>query len=241
MKKIVLLTLAFILTLSLAACGGNGTDTPSSTDGNNSSDTPSGTEGSNSTNSPASQSVGDTTSGGNNGSDNASDAGDPQGNTNLISLGTTATSTFANRYGEKHSVSMCVEEVIRGEAALSFINDSMMAEKGSWSAEAPDEEDQEYIVVKITYSLLAYDEGDVRAASFCYAYSGTFEAYPSLIAAMFYDKDNNYPELSNMEVKVGETVTAYEIFQIEKADLSPTLVYGCYLADLSDGLWFKLY
>lgn len=172
--------------------------------------------------------------------ENNFDAGDPQGKTNLVSIGTKATATFANRYGVKHTVSICVEEVIRGEAALSFINESMLGARKSWSAKAPDKEDEEYLVAKISYSLIAYDDGDVRNASFCNAYSETFEAYPSFIASMFYDEKNNYPQLSNLEVKVGETVTAYEIFQIKKNDLNPMMVYSGFLADLSDGLWFKL-
>lgn len=251
MKKIALLALALILILSIAACNGNtdnaagnNSTSPTASQNGNESDTgPSDSQGSENEPSP-SDSQGDENSPSPSDSqddENEPVSGDPQGNTNLISIGTTATSTFANRYGVKHSASMCVEEVIRGDAALTFINDTMMAEKSLWSAEAPKEEDQEYIVAKITYSLLAYDDGDARAASFCYAYSGTFEAYPSLLASMFYDKDNNYPRLSNTEVKVGETVTAYEIFQISKTDSSPAMTYGCTLADLSNGLWFKLY
>lgn len=225
MKKIALLALALILILSIAACNGN-TDNAA---------------GNNSTSPTASQNGNESDTGPSDSQDDENEpvSGDPQGNTNLISIGTTATSTFSNRYGVKHSASMCVEEVIRGDAALTFINDTMMAEKSLWSAEAPKEEDQEYIVAKITYSLLAYDDGDARAVSSCYAYSGTFEAYPSLVAAMFYSQ--KHPELFNTEVKVGETVTAYEIFQISKTDSSPAMTYGCTLADLSNGLWFKLY
>ncbi len=166
---------------------------------------------------------------------------DPQGNKHLVSIGTTATTTFTNKDGEKHSVAMCVEEVFRGEAALSFINDSMMGEGSMWSAEAPKEADQEYLVAKISYSLESYDAGDEREVWSCYAFSGTFEAYPSLLAAMFYNEGKGYAHLFGLTVKVGETVTAYEIFQVSKDDPSPCMAYGCYSADLSDGLWFKLY
>ena len=221
MKKLVLLVVSIILATSLVACGGS-----NSNSGSNNSASSSGSSASSSSASSSSS---------------AAVSGDPQGNKNLVSIGTTATSTFENRSGVKHSVSMRVDEVIRGDAALSFINDKMMAEKKSWSAAAPDDPNQEYIVVKITYTLLAFDEGDVRAISFCYAYTGAFEAYPSLAAAMYYDKDHGYPRLSNTEIKVGDTITGYEVFQISKADASPTMAYGATLADLSNGLWFKLY
>jgi len=212
MKKILIFTFILILAVSFSACGG------STGDGN-------------STDPSASQDK----------SNDDSDSGDAQGNTNLIPVGTNATSTFEDRYGTKHSVSMCVEDISRGKAALSFINDKMMEGKSVWSAEAPKEEDQEYIVATITYTLLSCDEGNSREASSCYAFSGTFEAYPNLLAAMYYDKDNGYPELSTMEVNVDETVTAYEVFQISKDDPSPVMAYCCHLADFSDGLWFELY
>jgi len=207
--------------------------------------------GNDSTSPPASQNDNDTAtlqSDGDSGAaadNNTSDedtplSGDPQGNSNLYPIGTTATGEFANRYNVRHSVTMVVEEVIRGDAALSFINDEMMAAKTMWAAEAPDEEDQEYLVAKITYTLLAFDEDDIRTVTTCYAYSESFEEYPSLIAGMFYDKDNGYPQLSSMEVNVGETVTGYVIFQISKNDAAPVMSYCCNLADLSNGLWFKL-
>lgn len=232
MKKTLSLLLALVLVFSLAACGNAG---------NNSEVNSAGSSFLESSEEDVSQAESSNAEDISKSDETPIDSGDPQGNTNLISIGTAASGTFENRYGVKHSVTMCVEEVLRGDEAFSFINDSMMAEKSMWSAEAPEEEDQEYIVAKITYSLLAYDDGGERSASFCYAYSGTFEAYPNLVAAMFYDDDNGYPELSNMEVKVGETVTAYEIFQVSKADSSPVMAYGSNLADYSDGLWFKLY
>lgn len=233
MKKFLTLTLALILALSLVACGGNNNDTSADKKENNSTDSADTKEDDEKDDDAKSDDDKD--------DDDTSDSGDPQGNENLTPIGTAATSTFKNRDGEKHSVSICVEEIVRGEEALSFINDNMMAASSTWSAEAPKEEDQEYLVAKITYSLLDFDGGDTRAASSCYAFDESFEAYPSLIASMFYDKDNGYPHLSNMDVNVGETVTAYEIFQIRKDDPAPTMAYGCYLADLSDGLWFELY
>ena len=225
MKKIVSLAVVLIFTLSLAACVGN------TGNGNNNE--------SNRTSPPASQGADNTTSNGNAREDASLDFGDPQGSTNLVPIGTTASATFTNRSGEKHSVSICVEETIRGDAALSFINDYMMASKTSWVATAPDEADQEYIVVKLTYTLLQYDVDDSRSVSFFYAYNAAFEDYPSLVAAMFYDKDS-YPRLSGLTVDVGQTVTAYEIFQISTDDPAPVISYACNLADLSNGLWFKL-
>jgi nitrous oxide reductase accessory protein NosL len=225
MKKTLLLVLAFalVLSLALAACS-------SDRDGNSSANDP-----------PAALSE-------NEKGDDSSDSEDPQGKANLIPIGTTATSTLTSWPSTQHTASVCVEEVYRGDAALSFINDNMMAEKKVWSATAPDDADQEYIVAKITYSLLAYEDDDdsdsdaeAKSISLTYAYSGTFEAYPNLLAGMFYDKDNGYPELDSIEVPVGETVTAYEIFQVRKDDDAPSMVYGRTAADLSDGLWFKLY
>lgn len=235
MKKILSLSLTLMLVLSLAACSG---DTNKEGKSDNKGDSKNNQTTSQSKNDDASEASASEASA----SDTSeSDAGDQQGNTNLIPIGTTATATFENRYGVKTSASMCVDEIIRGEDALAFINDQMMAEKSMWSAEAPEEEDQEYIVAKITYSLLAYDEGDESSPSYCYAYSATFEPYVDLLAAMYYDADNNYPELSSIEMKVGETVSGYEIFQVSKSDDSPVMAYRSHLADLSDGLWFKLY
>jgi hypothetical protein len=232
MKKMLLLMLALTLTLSLAfaACSSN-------RDGNSSTKNP-----------PVSQGDNDATPSENEGDDNPSESGDPQGKANLIPIGKAATATLTSWPSTHHTVSMCVDEVLRGDAALSFINNNMMAEKKVWSATAPDDEDQEYIVAKITYSLLAYEDdddsdgnADAKRISLSYAYSETYEAYPNLLAAMYYDEDNGYPELGMMEVKVGETVTAYEIFQIRKDDDAPSMVYGRTSADLSDGLWFELY
>lgn len=247
MKKLLILTLVFVLALSLAACGGNTVN--SNSNGNNSTN-PLASQNSGATapsgDTAPSDATSDATSGatapsGDTGGENDPVSGDPQGSENIIPIGTTATSTFANRHGVTHSVSMCVEETIRSDAALSFINDEMMAKKTIWSAEAPADEDQEYMVARITYTLLAYDDGDSKSPSNINVFSGEFEAYPSLIAGMFYDKDNNYPELTSLEVNVGETVTGYEIFQINKDDLSPVMTYASYFTDLSDGLWFKLY
>lgn len=227
MKKILVFIIVLISIFSLAACRGNNNSTSNKNDNSNSSISQ------NNYNTKLNESITD---------DNPEfDAEDPQGSINLISIGNTATATLSTRSGVKHSVSMCVEEIFRGEAALSFINDNMMAAKSMWSAESPTEEDQEYIVAKITYTLLAFDEGDTREASPSYAFTGDLEPYPNLAAAMYYDKDNNYPELFRSEVKAGETITAYEIFQISKEDPSPVMAYANNLADLSDGLWFKLY
>lgn len=160
---------------------------------------------------------------------------------NAYPIGTGASGEFTNRAGVTYSVIIQVDEVIRGEAALAFINDEMLAQKSFFTAVAPTDETQEYIVAKITYTLVDYsDEGPRRVSTF-YTFSETGEQYPTLLATSYFDSSNGYPGLSQMSVEVGETVTGYEVFQVSKSDPAPLIAYEVKLADLSDGLWFRLY
>lgn len=89
--------------------------------------------------------------------------------------------------------------------------------------------------------LIAYDGGDIREVPSFYAFDETFEQYPTLLAAMFYDEDNGYVDITDLEVKVGETVTGYQIFQVAKSDKAPVMETGSNRINLETGLWFKLY
>ena len=219
MKKVVLAMLACVLALSVVACGdkagngGNGAKSPNDAINEGTSE----------------------------GTEDQTDLSDPQGFLNAYSIGTSARATFTNRSGASYTVSMCVDTVVRGDAALNFINDSMMANDSYWTAMAPDDETQEYIVVKISYTLLACDDSEPQAISSSYAFTGTGEPYPTLLASMYYDNSNGYPHLSSLMVSVGETVEGYEIFQVSKDDPAPVMAYNIKRADLTDGLWFKLY
>ncbi|MCL2136791.1 MAG: hypothetical protein FWH40_04635 [Coriobacteriia bacterium] len=221
MRKILIFLLALVMASSVAACSNKDND--------------------DSSNQTASQNSEEQQPGENNTNESDMNVYDPQGNKNLVPIGKTVTAEFTNNSGAKHTVSMSVDAVVRGDDALSFINDTMMGNKSYWVAQAPDDESQEYIVLTITYTLVDYSEGDIRDRSSCRAFTGTFEPYPALIATMYYDADNGYPQLSRTEITVGETITGYEVFQIRVDDDAPTMAYECRLADMSDGLWFKLY
>lgn len=167
--------------------------------------------------------------------------GEKQGKDHMVAVGTTSTASIEMKDGEKYSFSMCVDKLYRGEEALNFINDKMMEKKTMFKAEKPKEADQEYIVAKITYKLLSCSDGDTKKVNILNAFNAKLEPYPMLLAGMFYDKDNGYPELQLMEPKVGETIEGYGIFQVKKDDKTPCMSCASFSADHSDGLWFQLY
>jgi len=161
-----------------------------------------------------------------------------QGRNHLVPRNQTATADISNAFGNNHRASLTIDEVIRGEAALDYINDRM--DGGVFQAAPPRDEDYEYLVVRITYTLHSVDGLDYLSPSRMRSYSGTFERYPTLIAANFFN-DTDFIHLGSMQVNIGETVTGYMIFQVLKTDDRPMMTYESMAADGSDGLWFKLY
>lgn len=219
-RKILTLTLAVLMLLTLAACGGT-----NNTGGNDNS----------TQNGGSSQQA---TSSKGNDSDNTSDLGSSQGKANVNPLGQSATSTFANRYGVKENATITVDEVIRGEQALNFIKEKMG--EGVWQAVNPEDESDEYLIAKITFTLNSYDDGDSKNPSSFYATSEDGTRYPALLASMFYN-GSDFVQLSDQTVAIGQTISAYEVFQVKKSDTKPMVAYRNFLEDNSDGLWFKLY
>jgi len=217
--KILALTLAVLMLLTLAACGDtndtNGDDT-SYDSGTEQQETPSD----------------------DNDDDNAAESSSSQGIENVNPIGQSATSTFANRYDVEENATIVVDEVIRGEEALAFIQEKMG--DGYWTATNPEDESEEYLIAKITFTLNSYDDGDSREISSFYATSSDGTTYPALLASMFYN-DDDFVQISNHTIAVGETISAYQIFQVKKSDTNPMATYRNNLADNSDGLWFELY
>jgi hypothetical protein len=116
-----------------------------------------------------------------------------------------------------------------------------MAEKGSiFEPTLPEDETDEYLIAKITFTLNAHDEPEEFKPSSIYSSNAAGERYPMLLASLFHD-DETFPALSSQEIPVGETATAYEIFLVKKDDATPAMLYRSFLEDCSDGLWFKLY
>jgi len=161
-----------------------------------------------------------------------------QGRDNLISTGQSVTVDISNAFGDSHSATLRVDEVIRGTEALDFINSKMAG--SIWEAQAPRDSDNEYLVVKITYTLNSVEGASQLTPARMRAYTGDFEAYPTLIAATFFN-DTDFVRLGSRAIDVGETVTEFLIFEVEKADGRPVLSYESMMQDGSDGLWLKLY
>lgn len=224
-KKLLPLALALMLALSLASCSSNNDNSKENI----------------STNPPVSQSGDDITPSKNNDGDNAPDSHDPKGKENLIPMNQTATVTAANRYDEKkHTATISVDTIYRGDEALAFINAKMEEAKSIFEAVPPSDADEEYLVAQFTYTLTSVVEGTTIEPFTIYVYTGALEQYPTLVASNFYN-DDTFPQLDNMEVTMGQTVTGYRIFVVRKDDAQPVISYGSLLADGSDGVWFKLY
>jgi len=219
--KILTVALAVLMLLTLAACGDTNDTNGDGTSYN------SGTEQ-------------QETSSDNDSDDNDSvaDASSSQGIENVNPIGQSATSTFANRYDVKENATITVDEIIRGEEALAFIQEKMGS--GYWTAANPEDESEEYLIAKITFTLNSYDDGDSKEISSFYATSSDGTTYPALLASMFYN-DDDFMQISNHTIAVGETISAYQIFQVKKDDTNPMATYRNNLADNSDGLWFELY
>ena len=159
---------------------------------------------------------------------------------NVNPIGKAATATFEDRSGIKENATITVDEVMRGDTAFNFIQEKMKAKGGFWEAKRPDDENDEYLIAKITFTLNSFDEGDSKEPSTFYATDATGERYPSLLASMFYN-NSDFTDLSSQTITVGQTVTAYEIFQVKKDDAKPLVAYRNFNQNNADGLWFNLY
>ncbi len=232
--KILTLSLAIAMLLTLTACGSTDNDSSINNDTTAQASSEQQETEQDSNNDEQETAEND----GHNEDNSTINLSEPHGITNLITLGETATSTFENRYGVKENATITLNEIIRGDAALDYINEQMG--DGFWTATNPDDESEEYLIAKITYTLNSYEDGDSKEVSSFYAATADGEAYPFLLASMFYNKEE-FKQISSQTVAIGETVTAYEIFQVKKDDATPLMYYRCNYADNSDGLWFKLY
>ena len=163
---------------------------------------------------------------------------DEQGRDNLIPMNHEATASISNAFADNHVATLSIDEVVRGEVALDYINARM--EGSLFEAAPPADEDYEYVVVRITYTLVSAEGITELSPSRMRSYSGDFEAYPTLIAATFFN-DTDFVHLGSLDVQVGETVTAYMIFVVHVTDMQPMMTYESMSADGSDGLWFKLH
>lgn len=229
MKKIVAIAITVLVTMSFVACNSD------SSKASKESDKTTGQEQTEETKAPEEKQES------NDDEKQEDDLSKNKGKDHMVAMGTANTATFENIDKEKYSISLCVNDIYRGDEALAFINDKMLAQKKMFKAEKPKESGQEYMVVKLTYKLLSYDGGDTRKVPQIKAHKKTYEAYPFLIAAGFFDKENGYPDLSMMETKVGEETEGYVIFQIDKENETPYMSCNSFLADYSDGIWFQLY
>jgi hypothetical protein len=160
-----------------------------------------------------------------------------QGKSNIVGMGTPATGTFTSNTGVTDKVTMQVDEVVRGEAALKMINESSVS--GFWEALPPKDETHEYLVAKITVTLVERSEDSEFKVALLNPWSKDSEQYPTLIVATFYN-DDTFPDIKKPAIAPGETVTGYQIFEVAIDDDAPMLSYRARLADFSDGLWFKL-
>ena|GEM_PF-6015633 len=168
---------------------------------------------------------------------NSSEADDlmvnEQGRDHLIPINQTATVNISNAFANNHSASLTVDEIIRGEAALDYINTRM--DRGAFQAVAPRDADYEYLVARITFTLHAVTGAEQLRPSRMRSYSGEFEGYPTLMAASFFN-ETDFIRLADMNVNIGETVTGYMIFQVRITDDRPMMTYESMRADGSDGL-----
>jgi hypothetical protein len=164
-----------------------------------------------------------------------------KGKSSPIDFGAPATATFETTDGdEKETVTISVDEIIRGEEAFSLLESKM---SGMWTV-AEQEEPYEYVVAKITFTLDAYENTDgstTKEAQTFYPTSSSGERYPSLLLGTMWYNDTDFPQLTDHEFAVGETFTGYEVFIVDKNDSTPKLTYRNFLQDGSDGLWFNLY
>jgi len=218
MRKILaMLFVLLLLAMGFAGCGGG--ETPASK-------APIETEA------PDSQDSGDAA---------PPDSGSPQGVENLVPLNQTITISAENRFGENgHTATIGVDEIWRGAEALALIDDRMIEAESVFVAVLPEEDGKEYMVVRFTFTLDSVVEGNTATSLQMIAHSDTLEPYPTLIGGSLYNR-NTFPQLNSIEVSVGETVTGYWVFQINEDDVRPVVSYGSFLADNSDGAWFKLY
>jgi len=220
---ITTLILMIALAFTLAGCDSQNGDDSRATNRNNTQETDSGNG-----------------NGETNGTDNGGINGNyaQQGRDNLIPKGQEVTANISNNFGDNHSVTLKIEEVIRGEEALDFIN-SKMADS-IWVATAPRDEDKEYLVARVNFTLNSVEGLEQLKPARIRAYSGEFEAYPVLIASTFYN-DDDFVRFGSTDINVGETVTQYIIFEVDIDDPQPMMTYESMTQDGSDGIWLMLY
>lgn len=175
---------------------------------------------------------------GNGPADNREVSSDKQGKDHLIPMNTDATADISNNYATSHTVTLRIDEVVRGDSALNLIN-TRVAKYEVMQAAPPKDENNEYLIAKITYTLKSIEGAEQLRPARIFAYSGALEGYPILISSFYNDTD--LVELGGKELGIDETVTVYKVFLVNKSDSKPVMSYESKAADGSDGLWFKLY
>ena len=160
---------------------------------------------------------------------------------NIAEMNQPLTISAANRFGEnQHTATISVEKVYRGEEARLYIEAKM--EEANMVLRAvldDDNEEEDYLLVQFSFTLDSVEVGETARSLLMVAYSETLEPYPNLIVAGVYN-NKTLPQLNMIDVSVGQTVSGYWLYIIDKTDLNPVVAYANRLLDNSDGAWFRL-
>jgi hypothetical protein len=247
MKKKITIFLVLTMVIFIIACGesnnntgdGNGNDSAASLIPDN------GGSVENNNNADPDIPVNGNTGGSNddNSGDNTPSTDDSQQNlgiNNIADLNQSLTISAANRFGEnQHTATISVVNVYRGEDARLYINARMDEADMIMRADLVEDNEEDYLLVQFSFTLVSAEDGDTINSLLMVAYNEEFEPYPNIITAGLYNAET-LPQLSKIDVSVGETVVGYWFYIIDKDDANPVVAYANRLMDNSDGAWFRL-
>ena len=168
---------------------------------------------------------------------NSESEADVYGKNNLIPMKTTVTADIANDLTDEHKVSMSVDMAVRGDEAVDYINSKA---EGEGRVTAPDDETKELLVIRIIYTLESTENGEPLKPSRVRIYNEELERYPDFITVGYFNR-TDFTQFNLANVEVGETITRYMIYQVDKSNHNILFSYQSAAADYSDGLWFMLY
>lgn len=143
--------------------------------------------------------------------------------TNPAPVGTSQSVTYDSIMG-KHTLQICVKEVLRGEKALKMLDSSFNQPK----------QGKEFILAKIYVKAASVDDGkkvDISAYSFD-CYSNKNAEYESSIII------SPDPVLRG-SLYSGADIEGWAAFEVDKTDQSPKIGYGQDY-DGTGGVWFSL-